>query len=193
MGDGFFGPQCINELPDGINSICKIFADNTSLFSKVIDTRDSQNALNFGLESISNWVYQWKLQFNFDPKKQANEVSFLVNRIHLCIHQSHPLTKLSLNVVLDSKLEFNIHIEQKTNKYNKIIGLIRRLSISLPRKAFLTIYKSFVRPHLDYGDILFDKPDNQSFENKLGKVQYKVCLEISGAIKVLLGKDLMIN
>ena len=66
---------------------------------------------------------------------------------------------------------------------NKIIGLIGRLSISLPRKALFTAYKSFVRPHLDYGDILYEKPDNQNFDNKLEKVQYKACFAITGAIQ----------
>ena len=66
----------INELPDGITSTCKIFADDTLLFSKVIDSWNFRNALNCDLEPISSWVYQWKLQFNADPKKQANEVIF---------------------------------------------------------------------------------------------------------------------
>ena len=179
----------INDLPDGIFSICKIFVDNTSLFTKVIDTCNSQHAINSDLEAISNWVYQWKLQFNPDPKKQANEVifsrksntcmyppvKFNNNTITKCPHQKH------LGSVLDFKLDFNIHIKQKIKKCNKIIGLIGRLPFSLARKALLTIYKSFVRTHLHYGDILYDKPDNQNFENKLEKVQYKVCRAITGA------------
>ena len=148
------------------NSICKIFADDTLLFSKVIDMCNSQNALNSDIESISNWAYQWKLQFNPDPKKQERKsstcmyppVKFNNNTITKCPHQKH------FGVVLDSKLDFNIHIEQKIKKCNKIIGLITRISVSLPRKALPTIYKSFVRPHLDYGDTLYDKPDNQNFE-----------------------------
>ena len=64
-----------------------------------------------------------------------------------------------------------------------MIGIIKRLSVSVPRKALLTIYKSFIRPHLDYGDILYDKPGNQNFQNKLEKVQYKACLAITGAIQ----------
>ena len=47
----------------------------------------------------------------------------------------------------------------------------------------LTIYKSFVRPRLDYGNILYDKPNNENFQNKLEKVQYKACLAITGAIQ----------
>ena len=66
----------INDLPDRITSVCKIFADDTSFFSKVVDTCNLQNALNSDLESISSWAYQWRLQFNPDPKKQANEVIF---------------------------------------------------------------------------------------------------------------------
>ena len=109
----------INDLPDGIMSICKIFADDTSLFSKIIDTRNSQNTLNPDLEIIKNWAYQWKMQFNPDPKKQANEaifswksnrcayppVTFNNNIITTCPHQKH------LGVELDSKLDFSIHIE----------------------------------------------------------------------------------
>ena len=64
-----------------------------------------------------------------------------------------------------------------------MIGLIRRLSVNLPRNALLTIYKSFIRPHLDYGDILYDKPSNDNFQNKMEKVQYRTCLAISGGIQ----------
>ena len=65
-----------NDLPDGLISICKIFADDTSLFSKVFNTNESANYLNTDLEKISQWVYQWKIQFNPDLNKQANEVIF---------------------------------------------------------------------------------------------------------------------
>ena len=83
-----------------------------------------------------------------------------------------------MGVVLDSKLDFRIHIEQKTGKCNKKIGLIRRFSVFLLRKALLNIYKSFVRPHLDYVDIFYDKPGNLNFESKIEKVQYKACIAI---------------
>ena len=66
----------INYLPDGITSICKIFADDRSLFSKVQDINKSANEFNCDLEKVSNLAYQWKMQFNPDPNKQANEVIF---------------------------------------------------------------------------------------------------------------------
>ena len=64
----------INDLPDGINSLCQIFADDTSLFSKVYYIHKSGSKLNDDLEKISYWSYQWKMQFSSDPNKQANEV-----------------------------------------------------------------------------------------------------------------------
>ena len=181
----------INDLPDGISSICKIFADDTSLFSKVIDINESANNLNSDLEKITKWAHQWKMQFNPDPNKQANEVIFSKklngisyppvkfnnNDIAKCSDQKH------LGIVLDSMLNFESHVNQKIKKCNKLIGVIRRLSVHLPRTALLTIYKSFIRPNLDYGDILYDKPKNENFRNKLEKVQYRACLAITNAIQ----------
>ena len=61
-------------------------------------------------------------------------------------------------------------------------GLRRRLSVNLPRNALFTIYKSFIRPHLDDGNILYDKPSNDNFQSKMGKVQYRAYLVIIGGI-----------
>ena len=52
-------------------------------------------------------------------------------------------------------------------KTNKTIGLLRKLQNTLPWKALITMYKEFVRPHLDYGDILYDQTYNSSFLPKL--------------------------
>ena len=173
--------------------MCKSFADDTSLFSKVLNIKKCVAELNTALEKITQWAYQWKMQFNPDPNKQANEVIFsrkLVsnnlshppvkfnnNNITRCSHQKH------LGVVLDSNLNFNTHIDQKIKKCNKIVGLIRRLSVYLPRNALLTIYKSFVRQHLNYGDILYDKRSNDNFQSKMEKVQHRACLAITGGIQ----------
>ena len=59
----------INDLPDGIASLCKSFADDTSLFSKVYDIDISAKELNSDLEKIGKWAFQWKMQFNPDSNK----------------------------------------------------------------------------------------------------------------------------
>ena len=64
-----------------------------------------------------------------------------------------------------------------------MVGFIRQLSVNLFRNALLTIYKSFLRPHLHYADILYDKPNNKNFQNKMEKVRYRACLAITGGIQ----------
>ena len=88
-----------------------------------------------------------------------------------------------LGFVLDSKLSFNEHVNEKRNKCNRIVGLMKRLSLILSRNQLLTFYKTFVRSHLDYADIIYDKPFNDSFKEKLEKVQSSAALIITGAIK----------
>ena len=71
---------------------------------------------------------------------------------------------------LDEKLNFDHHISEKIVKANKGIGLNRKLAQVLPRQSLITIYKSFTRPHLDYGDIIYDQPNNETFCNLIERV-----------------------
>ena len=95
----------INDLHDGINLLCKIFANDTSFFSKVYGIHKSASKLNDDLQKISYWAYQWKMQLNPDSNKHANEVIFSQkpsssnfsyppikfnnNGISKCPHQKH--------------------------------------------------------------------------------------------------------
>ena len=156
-----FGPLLfliyINDLPDEITSSCKIFADDTSLFSKIENKSYSNFQLNKDLETISKGAFQWKMLFNLDPVKQAMEVRFSYkqdrvvypplqfnnNNVQSANSQKH------LGLVLDSKLDFNEHVNNKINKCNKSIGIMKKLSLTLSRNSLLTVYKTFVRPILD--------------------------------------------
>ena len=53
----------------------------------------------------------------------------------------------------------------------------------LPIEALLTFYKSFLPPHFDYGNVIFDQSYNDSFHAKLESYQYKAALAMTGAIK----------
>ena len=100
--------------------------------------------------------------FNPYTTKKATEVCFL----HKCDNIPHePLTfnnnkinsapaQKHLGLILNSKFDFNQYINDKINNCNKIIGTMRRLSMTLSRKSLLTIYKFFIRPLIDYPDII---------------------------------------
>ena len=66
----------INDLPENFVSNPKLFADDTSLFSVIRNKYLSAQNLNGHLNKINHWAFQWKMTFNPDPSKQAQEVIF---------------------------------------------------------------------------------------------------------------------
>ena len=129
----------INDLPDEITSSCKIFADDTSLFSKIENKSYSNFQLNKDLETISKWTFQWKMLFHPDPIKQAIQVCFSYKRDKVV----YPPLKFNnndvqsansqkhLGLVFDFKLDFNEHVNNKINKCNKSISVMKKLSLTL--------------------------------------------------------------
>ena len=181
----------INDLPNGLKSNAKLFAHDTSLFTIVKDKNESADVLNKDLLLISKWAYDSKMLFNPDPKKPMQEVIFSRKKQS----QNHPTISLynihverasyqkHLGIILDQKLNFKQHIDNAILKIDKGISVIKKLRHALPRKSLTTIYKAFLRPLIDYGDIIYDQPQNESFCEKLESVQYKAALAITGAIQ----------
>ena len=131
------------------------------------------------------------MNFNPDTTKQAQEVIFS-RKVKKTVHppllfNNASVTRTSshkhLGIILDNQLKFDDHIKMVFRKISKTIGLLRKLHNFLPRAALITIYKAFIRPHLDYGDILYDQAYNMSFHQKLESIQYNACLAITVAIR----------
>ena len=181
----------INDLPERLNSEVTLFADDTSLFSIVNCVNASPSTLNSDLLKKQDWEYQWKISFNPDRTKQAQEIIFSRKKnatTHPPLFFNNSEIKLSSNqkhlgLTLDSKLSFNEHINDKIHQANKGVGLLRKVQTILPRSSLLTRYKSFIRPLLDYADVIYDQPSNASFAKKIESVQYNAALAITGAIK----------
>ena len=157
----------------------------------VHDVTQYTNELNDDLEKISNWAYQWKMSFNPDKSKQAQEVIFS-HKTQRVIHppaifNNMPVVRSScqkhLGIYLDEKLNFSNHIKEKISKAIKGVGILRKLYNVLPRNSLITIYKSFIQPHLDYGVITFEQPENESFCPKIESVQYNAAPAIIRAIE----------
>ena len=133
----------INDLERNIKSNIKFFADDTMLFSIVKDPAISANNLNHNLDIVQQWAYQWKMEFNPDPTKQATEVLFFCKKSS----PNHPqlifngiaVAKVNdqkhLGLILDSRLSFEKHINEKIIKAKKIVGILKHLSRFLPLKT----------------------------------------------------------
>lgn len=132
------------------------------------------------------------MRFNHCPKKQTQELCFSKKtktdyfqnltlneaNVESCSSQKH------FSLILDEKLNFNEHIQFKVIKYNKVLGIIKRLSKILPCDGLLIIYKSFL-------DLIWITPTsytinliNKSFSNKIENFQYKACLAVKRLSKV---------
>ena len=143
----------------------ELFADDTSLFSVIRNKQLSVQNLNADLNKINHRAFQLKTRFNLDLSKQAQEVIFsreLQKLVYPPLHFNKiavtpSTTQKHLGTLLDVKLDFQRHLKHTYSKVNKTIGLLRKLHNTLPRLPLLTIYKSFISPHLDYGDIIYNQ------------------------------------
>ena len=180
----------INDICSNLSTNVKLFADDTSPFSIVNDANKSFQNLSNDLCVISNWAYQLKMSFNTDRYKQAQEVIFSrktsIQSHPVLSFDNSPVTKTThhkhLGLILDEKLNFKEHLKEKMSKAYKGIAALRKLQNIIPRNSLLTIYKSFIRPLLDYGDIIYHQPNNGSFCQKIESIQYQAAQAIPGTI-----------
>ena len=139
----------INDLPNGLESNAKLFSDDISLFTIAKDKNESANIFNDDLQLISKWAYKWKILFNADLKKSAQEVLFsrkskIQNHANLSLNNIQVEKKMyhkHLGVILYEKLNFKEHINSAISKVNKGISGIKKFRHTLPRTLLLITYK----------------------------------------------------
>ena len=154
----------------------------------------STTNLSNDLNKIKNWAIQWKM--NFNPDQQAQEVIFsrkLQKTNYNQVYFNHNSVKQvpsqkHLGMYLDTKLNFQEHLNNVLSKVSKTTALLRKLQVFLPRQSLVMVYKAFIRLYLDYGDIIYDQTYNESFHQKMESMQYNAALTITSAITVLLEK-----
>jgi len=146
----------INDLMDVCNSGSDLylFADDSKLFNYVIDDV-CINSLQSDLNSLNDWIKKWLLKLNIIKCKVVTySMNDIINSNYYL--DNVELEKLSsikdLGVTFDSKLKFNLHIIDKVNKAYSMLGIIRRNFKYLNQDAFIMLYKSMVRSHLEYAN-----------------------------------------
>ena len=86
-------------------------------------------------------------------------------------------------MILDSNLSYEHHIKSILNKVNKAIRLFRKFQLILPRNSLITVYKAFIRPHLEYGAVIYERAFNKSFHQRLESILYNAAIAITGKIR----------
>lgn len=166
----------INCLPAAATRGSKIylFADDTKIYRKITSDSDCKE-LQQDIDSLYEWTDTSLLKFHPDKCKYMR-----IGPKHTSIpdHQytlgpdKHPLEKTTsekdIGVIFDSKLNFENHMNEKINKANSILAIIRRTFEYMDKHIFCTLYKSMVRPHLEYANQVWCphlKKHIQSIEN----------------------------
>ena len=179
----------INDIVEDIGSHIRLFADDTSLFTIVDDPAASAACLNSDLRKITRWAATWLVTFN--PSKSE---SFLVSR--KLIRPDHPPLFMQniqieevechkhLGVYLSNDCSWHQHISYLKEKAWCRINVMRKLKFKLDRKPLETIYIAFIRPLLEYADVIWDNCSEYE-KSDLEKIQLEAARIVTGTTKLI--------
>ena len=147
----------VNDMPDKLKSVCKLFAGDCKIYSGITSQSDQQK-IQEDLDSLCDWSRDWLLEFSV-PKCKAMSLGKVKHPFKYSMRdkdgniQDLPSVEeeKDLGITFQSNLKFDRHINLTVNKANKILGLIKRTFTRLDISTFITLYKSLVRSILDYG------------------------------------------
>ena len=172
----------INDIVDNIESVIKLFADDTSMSLALKDPTIRADILNRDLNKISEWAIRWKVKFN-DEKTELLNFTHGHDQLQPLLFNNTLLEERTehkhLGLIIQSNCKWDSHIRQIATKTNMLISCLRFYKYKLTRKALETMYKSFILPIFDYADIIWDGcTDDQS------KILEDLHLE---AIRIIIG------
>lgn len=128
-----------------------MFADDTKLIKPLVTERDRE-ILQLDLERLIEWTQKWHMKFNVD---KCSVLHFGYNNPRYgyamesrCLQSKEE--EKDLGVYVNTTMKFSKQCAESVKKANRVIGIIRRNFINFDKKVLLQLYKSLVRPHLDY-------------------------------------------
>jgi hypothetical protein len=179
----------INDIVLDINSYIRLFADDTSLYIIVDNPLHAAVTLNSDLKKITEWANGWLVDFN--PSKTESVI--ISRKVNKPIHPPLTMNGVQINEVTSHKHlgvtfsndgNWHSHIQNITKKAWQRIYIMRSLKFILDRKSLETIYLSFIRPLLEYSDVVWDNITQQD-EFELEKIQLEACRIITGTTKLV--------
>ena len=177
----------INDLPDAVHSCIKLFADDTKIYRHINSTADCQK-IQDDIHSLESWSKQWLLKFHPQKCKVMRignghpeyhySMTDNTDEAKSVTLQETPVEK-DLGIYVDKDLNYKEHIHKSITKANQTLGMIRRTFQYIDRNIFISLYKSRVRPVLEYGNTIWSprhKKDIQAVE----KVQQRATKLVPG-------------
>ena len=163
----------------------RLFADDTCLFITVDNREKAAAQINSDLNRISQWATDWLIDFN--PTKTKEMIISYKSDTHEHPHitfDNHVVSQVvnhcHLGITLSQNLKWSAHIDNVVAKAFKRIDMMRGLMFKLDRHSLETIYLSFIRPCLEYGDVLLTNASDVDLA-KLDSVQKEALRIVVGA------------
>ena len=181
----------INDLIDVIkNCSVNLFADDTCIYYSSKFPNSTVEIMNDDLQKISDWSNKWLVKFNCDKtvslviSNKNNDLDhdslpqLLLDGVPIKIAEKHK----HLGVIINNKLSWSDHINFICEKSMKRLDAIRSLKYKCDRHTLEIFYFSFVRPILEYGQVLYAGTYLKDLE-KINKVETEAMKIVTGAIK----------
>ena len=164
----------INDISRRIMSNTKLFADDMKVYRLLRDTKKDVEELQKDLIRLESWSNDWQLRFNTD-KCEAMRISkkndYSSPKYHLCGNQLKAVSEVKdLEIYITSNLSWSLQANKCASKANSVLGFIKRTVGPKNPQLFSKLYKSLVRPILEYCSSVWC-PHLKKDLNTLEKVQ----------------------
>jgi hypothetical protein len=170
----------INDLPGVVQATTALFADDTKVFKPVLNQEDA-NSLQEDLDALHIWSTKWQLPFNESKCKTIHygrtnpQTKYKIGDTII----GNDTEEKDLGVNFDPSLNISRHHDLTTSKANSRLGIIRRTFRQLKPKPFLQLYKTLVRPVIEYCAVVTN-PVLKRDEDRLEKIQRRATKLVTG-------------
>ena len=149
----------INDLCDVVQSNIRLYADDSILFVTGTNQQQIANTLNEDLERISQWAATWYVTFNPNKTEDMLITNKQVNNVPILLLNQTPILQVQshkhLGCTLDKNLRWKSHINEIITKAGRRVDILRGLKYRFNRKTLEILYKSFIRPILEYSQTVW--------------------------------------
>ena len=159
----------VNDMPSHVVNKVMLFARDTKLYCSA---PDSAAGLQQDLDSLADWSEKWLLPFNASKCKVMHvgsrnpEREYHLNDVQLKVAEEEK----DLGVVIDRRLKFHSQTAAAISRASQILAVVRRSFANIDEVTLPLLYKSMVRPLLEYGNTIWG-PHSKVDQKKLERVQ----------------------
>ena len=179
----------INDLPDNLSNITKIYADDTKILGRIRKNFIEQDTLLMqeDINKVYDWTNTWLMRLNIEKckimhiGKKNNSHNYTLSNYNN--NERISLVKTDIGILISKDLKFEAQVNKAASKANMSLGMLKSTFKSRDAIMWKKIYTTYVRPHLEYAIPVWN-PFLKGDIEKLEKIQHRAT-KISHSMKGL--------